>query len=269
MKTADKGTLHKSTHLVGWILDGRHRSPFYVEVEVHAKDKGEELSICGTHSGGGGQCLDDLADVSEFAPGWDEALRDRLLETWRQWHLNGLRSACEHQRARGETYKTHPGAVCPDCGYALGSAWLHEPLPAEVRAFAESLPNATRLSPYDTMAEDFLATHGLALTFRETDKMPDWEPHGDGYRVTVRRESDGRRLSFDWWDSQANMGEPPRPYSVLSSIAIDAAMPTDPDELARELGGDMKPSVAVKAAKFAKRLQEFFTEDELLDLAEI
>lgn len=57
-----------------------------------------------------------------------------------RWHLNDMKAECEHQEARGETWSTHPGAVCPDCGYKLGSAWLRRELPAEVIAWAEGLP---------------------------------------------------------------------------------------------------------------------------------
>src|SRR3990167_9845852 len=50
-----------------------------------------------------------------------------------------MRAACAHQRGRGETYTTHPGAACQDCGYRLGSAWLTEPLPPDVEAFVLDL----------------------------------------------------------------------------------------------------------------------------------
>lgn len=55
------------------------------------------------------------------------------------WHLNDMHAECEHQEARGETYKTHPGAECPDCGYQLGSAWTKRDLPAEIVALVGSL----------------------------------------------------------------------------------------------------------------------------------
>ena len=54
------------------------------------------------------------------------------------WHLNDMHAECEHQQARGETYQSHPGAVCPDCGYKLGSAWKKRELPAEVVEWAET-----------------------------------------------------------------------------------------------------------------------------------
>jgi hypothetical protein len=55
------------------------------------------------------------------------------------WHLNDMHAECEHQEARGETWTTHPSAVCPDCGYKLGSAWRKRELPADVLATVEAL----------------------------------------------------------------------------------------------------------------------------------
>jgi len=57
-----------------------------------------------------------------------------------KWHLNDMHAECEHQEARGETYKTHPDALCPDCGYRLGFQWLKRELPAEVVAWATNAP---------------------------------------------------------------------------------------------------------------------------------
>jgi hypothetical protein len=52
------------------------------------------------------------------------------------WHLNDMHAGCEHQDARGETYDSHPGAVCPECGWKLGHGWHHRPLPPEVIEWA-------------------------------------------------------------------------------------------------------------------------------------
>ena len=55
------------------------------------------------------------------------------------WHLNDMNAECEHQRARGETWQTHPEAVCSDCGYKLGSKWLRRELPTEIVKLAEGV----------------------------------------------------------------------------------------------------------------------------------
>lgn len=54
-----------------------------------------------------------------------------LVELWDRWHLNGMRSACAHQRALGWTCDTHPAVACPECGFRLGTAWLYEELPGD------------------------------------------------------------------------------------------------------------------------------------------
>jgi hypothetical protein len=104
-----------------------------------------------------------------LAPGWTPALRDRLIDVWRTWHLNGMKAGCIHQRAAGwqscpgyhkegeacpdpvglpfphapENYAHEPGRhcrndaismPCPVCGYRFGTAWLHDPLPPEIIA---------------------------------------------------------------------------------------------------------------------------------------
>jgi hypothetical protein len=58
------------------------------------------------------------------------------VEPYLKWHLNDMRSECEHQASRGETWGTRPSAKCPDCGYVLGSAWKRRGLPADVIAWA-------------------------------------------------------------------------------------------------------------------------------------
>lgn len=74
-----------------------------------------------------GQITDTLRD-------WFPELRPAM-----PWHLNDLHAECVHQEARGETYQTHPGAECQECGYRLGSAWTKRDLPKEVVALVEGL----------------------------------------------------------------------------------------------------------------------------------
>jgi hypothetical protein len=122
-----------------------------------------------------GQATSEVEAVTDFAPGWDAMRAARLVDIWRRWHLNGMQAACEHQRAEGwterpidpskplDTYGVHfegqrsaswnmlawvrpdehpdglLGKPCETCGYRYGSAWLFEPLPADVLDFAESI----------------------------------------------------------------------------------------------------------------------------------
>jgi len=116
----------------------------YAEIKI---DEGR-LSICGVEGplatgnarGGCGQILDHLT-VDRYAPGWNAETLMRFHDIWERWHLNDMRAECEHQRKRGETWTSHPSAVCPDCGYTLGSAWLREELPSYVIDFLTGLPN--------------------------------------------------------------------------------------------------------------------------------
>ena len=55
-----------------------------------------------------------------FAPGWDAEKWYTFLEIWHDWHLNDMRSACEHQRAMGWTYNTHHGNTFDVVSYVNG-----------------------------------------------------------------------------------------------------------------------------------------------------
>lgn len=97
----------------------------------------------GNALGACGQIVDELdKDVVRYLPGWNALKVKKLQEIWKRWHLNDMRAECEHQRARGETWKTHPLAVCPDCGYKLGSAWLKEEVPQDILDWLFSLPKS-------------------------------------------------------------------------------------------------------------------------------
>jgi hypothetical protein len=110
---------------------------------------GTRLSITGVEGplrngdcrGGCGQIVMSRPVVERTAKGWSQELIREFWDTWDRWHLNNMRAECEHQRERGETWKTHPSAECPDCGYRLGSAWLKEEMPASVIEFLKSLPD--------------------------------------------------------------------------------------------------------------------------------
>jgi hypothetical protein len=85
--------------------------------------------------------------TSEFtwAPGWTADMWLELLDIWNRWHLNDMKSGCEHQRALGWTsYDEHPSEPCPVCGYKYGSAWLREEVPADVLEWLRELPDTDR-----------------------------------------------------------------------------------------------------------------------------
>jgi len=137
-------------------------------------------------------------------------------------------------------------------------------------------------SEYETRAQAFLDKYGLTIKAAfKGDRCPPWEDgrciHGDRYRITIKRlnanafDPGPRSISFDWWNSLNDMQHDKRPtaYGILSSVSSEVYAPTDADGVAEEYGDGIKPSQAIAIAKFAKRLQEFFDDEELEDLAEI
>jgi len=50
--------------------------------------------------GGCGQIEMHKPEIVELAPGWNAKKLARFWDTWRQWHLNDMRSGCEHQRVK-------------------------------------------------------------------------------------------------------------------------------------------------------------------------
>jgi hypothetical protein len=121
-------------------------------VFVKVKYDGMRLSISGVegplHSGNClGSCgqIDMSAwNITKYAPGWNEIEEKHLRAIWRRWHLNDMRAECEHQRDRGETWKTHPGAACSECGWKLGHGLKVEPVPPKVLDELLSMPQTDR-----------------------------------------------------------------------------------------------------------------------------
>ena len=90
--------------------------------------------------GSAGQIKNYLIDFDHFAPDWDQSKIQTFATVWDKWHNNDLRPECEHQRALGQTWKTHPSSECDECGYVLGSAWLTEAIPNSVLKHLDKLP---------------------------------------------------------------------------------------------------------------------------------
>lgn len=64
-----------------------------------------------------------FGQVQDYVP--DNVIRN----LWDRWHLNGLRSHCAHQN---DLIAWDVVAPCEETGYAAGTAWLFEPVPADV-----------------------------------------------------------------------------------------------------------------------------------------
>ncbi len=132
---------------------------------------------------------------------------------------------------------------------------------------------------YHAQAKSFLAKHGLR--FRATHKAEKCPlfcdgtcKHGDQYRVTISRKAGGR-ISFDFWNSLHDMqnGTQPHAYDVLACISGDTYCAETFEDFCADFGYDTDSLKAQdtwkRCAKFAKRLQAFFTADELTQLVEI
>lgn len=176
------------------IKESNQSHPTFIKIEYDEKEGRLSLSgvvhpyTNGNAWGGCGQIIMDFKEyddrgymnINDVTPsdGWDYAMIKQLLDYWDKWHLNDMRSACEHQRALGWTYETHHGMfvdvprkvvvideyddgtandpiqkwneykghICPECGYSIGSAWLQESVPDHVLAWLFALPS-TRI-PY-------------------------------------------------------------------------------------------------------------------------
>jgi hypothetical protein len=161
------------------------------------------------------------------------------------------------------------------------------------------------MDAYHAEAAAFLDAHQLdvLITLSEDDKCPPWTPHvpsvkgcrkcgmvhGDQYRVTIRRAGTTvtalherqpapltpHSISFDFWGSPRDREThcSITAYDVLACVSADANCPTDRDNAIAEMGMDpdshRKYQSALRIARFAARLQRFFTLDELADLAKV
>lgn len=137
---------------LGTTLAGKRRVSVYCEITY----KDRNLAISGVEgpypsgncAGGTGQIDmhmdDEYIEGLNLAPGWTIGKVERFVAVWREWHLNDLQAACEHQRALGWKWTTHPMAICPVCGYELGSAWLRKDVPKDVLDWLRGLPDTDK-----------------------------------------------------------------------------------------------------------------------------
>jgi hypothetical protein len=89
-----------------------------------------------------GQCVEELLRVEPDGRLDGSEIRD-LVKVWREWHLNDMRAGCAHQDVADIPPAERLDRV-PPCSesvprYRYGSAWLVEPLPAEVERFVRAI----------------------------------------------------------------------------------------------------------------------------------
>jgi outer membrane protein OmpA-like peptidoglycan-associated protein len=142
---------------------------------------------------------------------------------------------------------------------------------------------------YCRQAGVFLTHNNLMLKITLSDsKSANWKPAGHHYRVTLSRASQyvipsgtmaqlaGRkRMTFDFWDSVHNMGNniKPSPYDILACVSSDVACSDTFEDFCSDFGYDTDSLKALqtyrKLDRFAKRLREFLTVEEIEQLQEI
>jgi hypothetical protein len=164
---------------------------------------------------------------------------------------------------------------CPVCGYEYGSAWLYEPLPAEIVDKVKSWTQAPPLEPlHEYKAAQFLKRNKIGLRITRADSKPaPWQPAGHHYRCTLSKK--GKRITFDFWGSvaDAEKNQDPTSYDVLYCVSSDTHTPENFVDFCSEYGYDadsIKTRQTWKRAdNFARRLRGFFTDEEQEELNEI
>jgi hypothetical protein len=135
------------------------------------------------------------------------------------------------------------------------------------------------MSEYEAQANEFLNKFGLSFKAAwKGGDAPAWakdgRPHGDKYRVTIKRKG-GRSVSFDFWNSfhDTQLGIPPTAYGVLACISGDIHCPDTFEDFCDEYCYDEDSRNAERifkaASAFMRKLRAFFTEDEIEALSEI
>lgn len=141
---------------------------------------------------------------------------------------------------------------------------------------------------YEKQAADFLEKFGIKFRATLSDSKPAlWEPAGHHYRVTLnhtkpchvgngRSKNYGKHLVFDFWGSKADMDNKRTElsaYDVLACVSSDVHTPETFKEFCDEFGYDTDSIKAKqtfeRANRFAKRLRDFFTQEEIEQLQEI
>lgn len=127
------------------------------------------------------------------------------------------------------------------------------------------------MNEYEEQAYKFLTRNKIKMTFECLGNIPaNSQPSGLCYQVTMKKYTPtNKQITFKFWDSIHNKENhiDLTAYDVLACISGDIGY-DDPEELISEGLVDNMTS-ARKIARFAKRLQKFFTPAEQEELSEI
>jgi len=132
------------------------------------------------------------------------------------------------------------------------------------------------INEYEKQGNDFIEKHGIKFTATwKGDKCPLWDDekhiHGDRYIITLSRN--GKRFTFDFWNSynDAREGKSPTAYGVLATIEKND--PGDFAEFCSNYGYDEDSKKAHKTYKAVvkqwEKAERFFTPEEIEELYDI
>jgi hypothetical protein len=138
------------------------------------------------------------------------------------------------------------------------------------------------MSEYENQARKFLEDQGLRLSIHYKDTVSDpWgnadANHGvhDKYRVTLRRTDQKGSFSFNFFNSIVahEKHERPTAYDVLACLSLESYEPEgDKYDFFKEFGYEPSrenEALYHRVKRFAKRINAFFTDQELEKLREI
>jgi hypothetical protein len=151
-----------------------------------------EFTISGHYRGGCGQIYDSIPQME-----WKELMipqktLDQLLDVWRNYHLNGMKSGTRIQSEFLQFAKSCPHlkwndhydmcchllrqhSLLIDRGYQYGHAWLYAPLPKEVIQFIQSY--SPQSPPALTRSEllDWIISENIKFKISRTDSNPNMD----------------------------------------------------------------------------------------------
>jgi len=127
------------------------------------------------------------------------------------------------------------------------------------------------MDEYLKHAMDFLNKHNIEFSIELGEGKPaKWNPSGDHYVVRMTKKNPRKQITFDFWGSYHDMQEgiTPNEYDILACISGNAFF-TSAEEVYFEFGNDAQGMDVNAIVSFAKKLNNFFTDEELESLGEI
>lgn len=267
----------------------------YLDVDLRTRKEYTELSIIGNvWNGAGSDIISGGQNVDEIRRLFPTGAVRRLVDIWDRWHLGGMKSGTREQErflADARVKVTYPKSQYEaDCevlekanlltvsgpekaNYKYGSAWLVEPLPAEVEAEVVSLCSALagERQAEPSGPKDFAEEHGItseSVRVPENPNMPDSDDRGQRHFFVTLRHKENTRTKLTTYFSQGSAyTKSPTVMDVLGCLAEDATSADYSfEEWCSELGVDAdsrKNEAAYNAVRKQTRALKTFLGAEL------